>query len=174
MVSHFWWKNSQQILAWARQGKAAGLIRQKDYFGKGLLKQMMSYYRKLEIPAWMRRQLIGDGYFIFTDLTGDVEPLDSGILTKDGHCSYSPDGRWILTDTYPDKNNQRTLILYQPGRKRRVNIGQLYQPSMLGLSALRCDLHPRWSRDGTQVCIDSTHEGSRQMYVLDVKGIVCS
>ena len=37
---------------------------------------------------------------------------------------------------------------------------------------LRCDLHPRWNRDGRQVCIDSIHEGNRHMYVLDVPRIV--
>ena len=35
----------------------------------------------------------------------------------------------------------------------------------------RCDLHPRWNRDGRQVCIDSVHEDQRQMYLLDVSQI---
>lgn len=33
---------------------------------------------------------------------------------------------------------------------------------------IRCDLHPRWNREGTQVCMDSVHNGERQMYFVDV------
>jgi hypothetical protein len=40
------------------------------------------------------------------------------------------------------------------------------------MPGIRCDLHPRWGRDGRAVCIDSAHEGARQMYVLDVSGLV--
>jgi hypothetical protein len=36
----------------------------------------------------------------------------------------------------------------------------------------RCDLHPRWNRDGTQVCFDSAHEGERQVYAIDVRDAV--
>ena len=36
---------------------------------------------------------------------------------------------------------------------------------------VRCDLHPRWSRDGRAVCVDSTDDGTRQVYVLDVGAI---
>jgi hypothetical protein len=32
----------------------------------------------------------------------------------------------------------------------------------------RCDLHPRWSRDSRRICIDSTHDGVRQVYVIEL------
>jgi len=35
----------------------------------------------------------------------------------------------------------------------------------------RADLHPRWNRDGTQVCVDAVINGTRQMVVLNVKFI---
>lgn len=135
MVSHFDWRNSHQILAWATQ---------RD---------------------------IGNKYFLFDDRSEEIEVIGDGILTTDGHCSYSPDGRWILTDTYPDRERKRTLILYRPSDNYRVDIGRFFAPKELD-GEIRCDLHPRWSRDGQQVCMDSVHEGHRQIYVLDVSEIV--
>jgi len=134
-ISHFDWRNANQILAWAR------------------------------------RYDIGDRYFLFTDRTDQIEVVGEGTLTCDGHCSYSPDRRWILTDTYPDAERMRTLILYRPEDDRRVDIGRFFAPKELD-GEIRCDLHPRWSRDGTQVCFDSVHEGTRQMYIVDVRDIV--
>jgi len=123
------------------------------------------------ILAWSREPERGNRYHLYMDRTDEVEVVGEGILTTDGHCSYSPDKRWILTDTYPDKDRMRTLILYNPEQRRRVDIGRFFAPRELD-GEIRCDLHPRWSRDGKQVCIDSVHEGSRQVYVLDVSDIV--
>jgi hypothetical protein len=110
-------------------------------------------------------------YFLFTDRTQQREIVGDGVLTCDGHCSYSPHGRWILTDTYPDNENVRTLLLYDPASRRRIDIGRFFSPPELA-GEMRCDLHPRWSRDGAQVCIDSAHERERQIYVLDVSDLV--
>jgi len=123
------------------------------------------------ILTWARKRGIGDRFFLFKDQSEDFEIIGDGILTRDGHCSYSPDRRWILTDTYPDKNNERRLLLYNPDEDRLVEIGRFYsKPELKG--EIRCDLHPRWSRDGKRICIDSTHEGTRQMYVIEVSEIV--
>ncbi|MGQ9730058.1 MAG: hypothetical protein ACUVX8_02175 [Candidatus Zipacnadales bacterium] len=123
-----------------------------------------------QVLAWARRHDTGDHYYLFTDQSERIEMLGEGILTSDGHCSYSPDGRWILTDTYPNKEHLRTLLLYRPEDERRVDIGHFYAPPELA-GEIRCDLHPRWNRDGTQVCFDSAHEGERQMYIIDVSAI---
>ena len=39
-------------------------------------------------------------------------------------------------------------------------------------SGLHCDLHPRWSRDGRWVLFDSIHEGTRQLYAVDVNNLI--
>jgi len=119
------------------------------------------------ILAWARRREVGDRYFLFTDRSDVVEVVGEGVLTVDGHCSYSPDRKWLLTDTYPDKEGRRTLLLWDLERQRRVDIDRFYGPTPADVE-IRCDLHPRWSHDGRQICIDSIHEGTRQMYVLDV------
>jgi Tol biopolymer transport system component len=85
--------------------------------------------------------------------------------------TYSPDGRWILSDTYPDESDHRLLILFDTQRGERIDIGRFYTDPALG-KINRCDLHPRWSRDGRQVCIDSVHEHQRQLYIVDVSAIV--
>jgi hypothetical protein len=120
------------------------------------------------ILAWATRRDIGDRYFLFRDRSDEIRVIGEGQLTVDGHCSYGPDRRWILTDTYPDRQTQeRTLLLFRPDEDRRIDIGRFYSPPDV-TGEIRCDLHPRWSRDGTEVCIDSVHEGERQMYVIDV------
>ncbi|MGE9293377.1 MAG: hypothetical protein ACQKBW_07175 [Puniceicoccales bacterium] len=121
------------------------------------------------IIVWTRRPGEKPAYVLYSDGGGQAEAIGTDLFNTDGHCSFSPDGRWVLTDTYPDKEDMRTLILYDWQNNLRVNIGRFYAPPMEW--QIRCDLHPRWSRDGRQVCIDSIHEGSRQMYVLDVSSV---
>ena len=124
------------------------------------------------ILAWGRHRVHGERYFVYRDrVANQVEVLGEGVLTEDGHCSYSPDGRWLLTDTYPRQEPYRRLLLWDLQDYRRVDIGQFYSPPVI-TGEIRCDLHPRWNRDGTQVCFDSVHEGHRQVYVTDVSKIV--
>ena len=125
------------------------------------------------ILAWSRTKDHGDRFYLFDINRGDSEPkvVGDGILTRDGHCSYSPDRRWILNDTYPDAKRLQTLMLFNPKTNRRIDLNQFHLPPKL-TGPFRCDLHPRWNRDGTKVCIDSGHEETRQVYVLDVSEFV--
>jgi len=110
-------------------------------------------------------------FYVHTDQSAEVEPLGKMMPGQDGHCSYSPDRRWVLNDTYPDEQGRRTLMLYDIASDRRIDLGKFYSPAVEP-DELRCDLHPRWNRTGTQICFDSVHEGSRQIYLVDVEEVV--
>ena len=113
------------------------------------------------------------GHFLLVDCdTGDRRIVGEGELVEDGHCSFSPDCRWILNDTYPDRFDMRTLMLYRFPGGPRIDIARLHSPKSRWWGEVRCDLHPRWDRSGRSVCIDSVHDGTRQMYVADVGGMV--
>ncbi|NLW86676.1 MAG: hypothetical protein GXY38_07355 [Planctomycetes bacterium] len=122
--------------------------------------------------AFARVKGVGDRYFLFTDRSQDYQIIADGVLMEDGHCSYSPRNKdWFLTDTYPDANGNRALILYNLPRKQPVTIGKFYGAFTSAIEC-RCDFHPRWSPDGRQICFDSFHEGTRQMYVMNIESIV--
>ncbi len=139
MVSHYSWRNEEDLLAWARTKEA------------------------------------GDRYYLINLVTGDKEVIGEGILAiyGDGHPSFSPDKHWILTDTYPDKSRKQHLLLYEVATEKLVEVGSFFAPLKFS-NAKRCDLHPRWSPDGNAISIDSTYEGKRRTYILDVSAIVNS
>ncbi|MCY3958335.1 MAG: hypothetical protein OXG65_08575 [Chloroflexi bacterium] len=106
------------------------------------------------------------GFWLLDLATGDARPVGRNVLPPDGHCSYRPGGRFVLMDTQPDSSGLRRLLVYDEDTERALELGRFHSPPRYA-GPVRCDLHPRWSRDGRQVCIDSVHEGSRQMYVID-------
>lgn len=116
--------------------------------------------------AWARRPQ-GDRYYLFHDLSEKVEIVGNGVLKEDGHPSFSPNQKNILTDTYPDKERMRSLILYDMEYNRKMILGRYFAPFKFD-GVLRCDLHPRWSRNGKHICFDSVHEGYRAMYILPI------
>lgn len=116
----------------------------------------------------------GIHYHLYEDRDGGaVRVVGEGVLTENGHMTFSPvNPRWLLSDTYPDSGtNERILFLFDMETGRRHDLGSFYADPKLSKEN-RCDLHPRWRPDGLQVCIDSMHEGDREMYVIDVSALV--
>lgn len=110
-----------------------------------------------------------DRFLLCDEREPGAKVFGGGALTEDGHCSFSPDRRWVLNDTYPDRHDMRTLMLVRFADQQRIDVARLHSPKARWWGEIRCDLHPRWSRDGRQICVDSVHEGSRQMYVMNVE-----
>jgi hypothetical protein len=91
---------------------------------------------------------------------------------QDGHCTYLPGNRWILCDTYPDKQRFQHPYLYEVATATQHPLGHFLSPPAY-TGEWRCDNHPRFSPDGRKVVIDSPHGGQgRQLYLIDIGGIV--
>ena len=103
------------------------------------------------------------------------EPNETLFEYANGHQSYIPGRRreWLLTDTYPhNEERQQELYLYHIPSRTRVDLGCFNSPPRY-TKGLRCDLHPRLSRSGTKVVIDSPHDGNgRQIYLIDIEDIL--
>ena len=136
---------------------------------------MISHYDWLDdrcIMIWARHPDGRTRFLMLDAIDGSIDVVGEEVLKEDGHCTFSPDGKWVLNDTYPDAYQLRTLMLFDPQTNKRIDLARLHSPKQKWWGEIRCDLHPRWDRDGRKICIDSVHSGERQMYVADLNGIV--
>lgn len=111
----------------------------------------------------------GEHLYLVDDATGDTTVIDPGFFTFDGHCSFSPNRKWLLYDSYPWEQ-RRHLFLYDLQRGIPYEVGVFADP--YPPDDIRCDLHPRWDRAGTRISFDAVHEGFRGIYLMDVSSLV--
>lgn len=108
------------------------------------------------------------GFVEFTDGTRDFTPVGRGVLPQDGHASFSPDRQWLLCDTYPQGPERLAqLMVYNIVENRKIVLGEFHHEEQF-TGDIRCDLHPRWAPDGKTITFDSVHEGSRQIYLVEL------
>lgn len=107
-------------------------------------------------------------HVLFTVGQCDYTRVGRGLLDFDGHGVFSDDGRWMATDTYPDKLNERKLMVLRMEDQAILPLGTFFVPELYRETYSRCDLHPRWRPDGRMLAFNSVHEGTRQVYVIDI------
>jgi len=139
MVSHCYWKNDEEIIAF--ENKHVG----------------------------------GPGYYLMKDKTQEYIHLWPQ-LSNDGHPSYQPivkagqNRDTVVTDSYPDRRRIAEIKILKDtdieAKNARI-IARVFAPFKYD-NDTRCDLHPRWSRDGKKIAFDSVFEGHRGFYMVDV------
>ena len=133
MVSHCYWKNDNEILAFEHTNKT------------------------------------GNGYYLMKDKTQQYKHLWKEII-DDGHPSYSPNGKYIITDSYPNRSRVQSLkIMINDTNYKKI--AEVFSPFKYDNNT-RCDLHPRWDRKSEKICFDGTFEGKRGLYYIDIRNFV--
>lgn len=117
-----------------------------------------------EIIAFENKSDGGTGYYLMKDKTQEYKHLWKEYC-NDGHPSYSPTGKYIITDTYPDRKRIQVIKLLQEQEEQGKVIAKVFAPFKYD-NDTRCDLHPRWDRKEEKICFDATFEGHRGLYLV--------
>lgn len=123
-----------------------------------------------EILAFENKKDGGTGYYLMKDKTQEYKHLWASI-DNDGHPSYSPtDNHLVVTDSYPNRARIANIKLLRDDAPESEGdiIAKVFAPFKYD-NDTRCDLHPRWSRDGKKICFDSVFEGHRGLYIINVE-----
>lgn len=104
---------------------------------------------------------------------GSYREYDMPLFHRGGetdlHCNISPDGNYIIGDTYP-KDGCRSIeaINLNTGRCRTLLRAETVIPKN---PDIRCDLHNRFVFDGSAISYDTTQNGCRQIALIDLRGL---
>lgn len=112
-----------------------------------------------------------NAHILFTIGKQDYKKLGNGQLDFDGHGTFSPDGKWMVTDGYPDrKTGEQKIHLMEMATGNTKLIGSYPEPEAYREKGFwRCDLHSRWSPAGDMIGFNSTMSGSRQAYIYKIE-----
>lgn len=165
MLLHRWYKNNQ---------KFTRLIT-CDIDGKNLYNlsddNMVSHCcwkNNDEILGFMNKSKTHEHYYLLKDKTRKYKMIWPGI-NEDGHCTYSHNGKYILSDTYPNIFGISRIIVGTESDITPKTISKFYS-SRKFRDDVRCDLHPRWNYNDNQICIDSVNDGRKKIYIVDFLG----
>lgn len=171
-MSHFCWRNDRELLGFGGMENSINKLRKYKNIVKFFIKPFLPLYHKIIGDRSKIRELItGDSYILFEDLTNKKIKIAPDILREDGHPSFCKvDDSLMITDTYPNPNDEfkEELILFNMLRNEIVSKLKLNHLEEFASSAVRCDLHPKWSHDGKYICVDTLDKGYRSIYVYEV------
>lgn len=161
MVLHRWYKDAikyTRLITCNSEGKNMYNLSDEDFVSH------CNWRNDEEIISYLNKKDGGKGYYLLKDKTKQYSRLWPELVV-DGHPSYSPDGRYVVTDSYP--NRQRLQTVYVMNHDNVKEVSRVFSPFKYS-GDYRCDLHPRWSRGGDKICIDATFEGRRGIYYIEV------
>jgi hypothetical protein len=109
-------------------------------------------------------------HVLFTDGKDDYRVVGKNVILDDGHCTFSPDGRWMATDRKEYDRNMQSLWLFDMKLNQGMLLASLQVNERKYLKGnTRCDFHPRWNPSGNKICFDGidTASGTRQMHLAE-------
>jgi hypothetical protein len=180
-ISHAGWKGNNEISSWCRLPSSINSIQGNSIIGGTALFDVMKkiYHIVVKKPS-LRQKFTNDAYVIFDVKNNTNRKISNREFTSDGHCTWSLNCKFMLTDTYPNEDKKRQLMLYNFDSDKIYLLGEFYSypkgmeslNPIWNASSLRCDLHPKWGNDNRYIYFDSVHEGYRGLYRVNVSDIM--
>ncbi len=129
------------------------------------------WYDDETILCWAKYKT-KDNYYMVYAKTKEVSPIRNEFSEiEDGHPSFAPNRRFLITDTYPNRRRMKSIILIDALTGKYKTIAEFFEPIHLS-EKTRCDLHPRWSPQGTYIAFDTAHRNRREIGIINIKEII--
>ncbi|WP_146106864.1 hypothetical protein [Polaribacter porphyrae] len=96
--------------------------------------------------------------------SGKCEKLLPTVLKNDGHPTFIWNNTALLTDTYPNRFRQQSLITLDL-KTKYIKKARFYRHNKFK-SEVRTDLHPRVNNTETIICIDDEFDGFKAIKLL--------
>jgi hypothetical protein len=109
-------------------------------------------------------------HYLFPDKTTDYRVVGDNFIIGNGHCTFTPDARWMATDRKTKESNSQSLWLFDMElNKGMILCNKPVNDKKYFSGDIRCDFHPRWNPSGDKICFDAidTETGSRQMHLVE-------
>ena len=88
------------------------------------------------------------------------------FLGIDGHPSFTNSGQYMITDSYPDRQQMQRLIIYNTINGKGKIVGRFFANYKGNPSS--CDLHPKLSRDNQFVVVDTAFDEKHHIIVYKI------
>jgi hypothetical protein len=198
--SHFDWIDSESIIVWGSQSSPISNLRNLSGVIGAAVSPVLVVARKIKRLFFSSVSMSRNVSYLRIPVDGgEICAVFKDEINIDGHPMVNRNNKdFIITDTYPGEDGTRDLLLLNLARSDVTSLGKFLKlntkPSVNHLddaqfdmhpavkrkfrsaefaftrSGLHCDLHPRWFEDFKSVAFDSIHEGTRQIYAIDLAG----
>lgn len=173
--SHFGWKGNREFAIYSvkknsfQAGYAKSVQKAKSKFS---LMSVINWAVHLPVLRVIKDRLKPSQryYKLYKESNGNYEfvrNFDEKLFAIDGHPSFTDDGRYMITDSYPDAEGMQHLIIYDTITKKGVGVAKFKAP--LSGTPASCDLHPKLSFGGKYVVVDTACTGKHRMAVYKIK-----
>lgn len=175
--SHFGWNGNNFSIYTVANNKVASSYKElgqstTEAFSlkKFVFKTLVRIARML--PASVRKRIKGgQSYYQYYVMDSDGnyvlrENFNQPYFDIDGHPSFTNDGRYMITDSYPDSKQYQRLIVFDLHTKKGIVVAQLYASHHKTPSS--CDLHPKLCRNNNYVVVDSANDDKHHQILFEL------
>ena len=172
--SHANWKSEKELTIWTKEPTKNNEISKAESVAIRVRKNSLVQnivepaYRVMKplLPRKMVEQITPQSKLVnYFDKTHDYSVVGDGILSGNGHITWSKDKNIILNDTYQDEKGYRNLMFFDVKNNQKKNIGQFF--SQYNDCGYRVDLHPRFNHSEEFIVIDTAHFEKRKVLLIE-------
>lgn len=176
--SHFGWKGDDEFVIYTQtpyryslNGSIGQLIRKYPWNLQAITRSLF-YGVTSRLPFQLSKLVHGKRHYYQHYVMGEDghfrlgDCIEQSYFNIDGHPSFTSDGRYMITDSYPDGNQYQRLMVYDTVTKKGVIVAKLFANYYHNPAS--CDLHPKLSRNDKYIVVDTAYDSKHHMLMFEL------